>query len=98
MFEIDSALRTLVERQGSDLHVKVGVPPTARLHGELVPLEGYQQLSPEDTEKAFHQHPGRCHERPNCPAYSQRWALCGERRIRPARCGPRMEPGEPSSD
>src|SRR5215218_8186469 len=54
MFEIDSALRTLVERGGSDLHVKVGVPPTARLHGELAPLEGYQPLKPEDTEKAFH--------------------------------------------
>ena len=25
MFDIDSALRTLVEREGSDLHVKVGV-------------------------------------------------------------------------
>src|SRR6476620_7692051 len=54
MFEIDSALRTLIEREGSDLHVKVGVPPTARLHGELAPLEGYQPLTPEDTEKAFH--------------------------------------------
>jgi twitching motility protein PilT len=53
MFEIDSALRTLVERQGSDLHVKVGVPPTARLHGELAALEGYQPLTPEETEKAF---------------------------------------------
>ncbi len=54
MFEIDSALRTLVEREGSDLHIKVGVPPTARLHGELAPLEGYEALRPEDTEKAFH--------------------------------------------
>jgi len=53
MFEIDSALRTLVERQGSDLHVKVGVPPTVRLHGELAPLEGYEPLRPADTEKAF---------------------------------------------
>jgi twitching motility protein PilT len=53
MFEIDSALRTLIERQGSDLHVKVGVPPTARMHGELAPLEGYQPLRPEDTERAF---------------------------------------------
>ena len=53
MFEIDSALRTLVERGGSDLHVKVTVPPTVRLHGELTPLEGYQPLTPEDTEKAF---------------------------------------------
>src|SRR6476619_4240418 len=54
MFEIDSALRTMVERGGSDLHVKVGVPPTARLHGELSPLEGYPALTPEETEKAFH--------------------------------------------
>src|SRR6476646_4084819 len=54
MFEIDSALRTLVEREGSDLHIKVGVPPMARVHGELVPLEGHQPLTPEDTEKAFH--------------------------------------------
>jgi len=53
MFEIDSALRTLIERGGSDLHIKVGVPPTARLHGELAPLEGYQPLMPADTEKAF---------------------------------------------
>ena len=53
MFEIDKALRVLVEREGSDLHVKVGVPPTARLHGELTPLEGYEALKPDDTEKAF---------------------------------------------
>jgi twitching motility protein PilT len=55
MFDIDSALRTLVEREGSDLHVKVGVPPTARMHGELIPLEGFGELSPEDTEQAFQQ-------------------------------------------
>jgi twitching motility protein PilT len=54
MFEIDSALRTLVERGGSDLHVKVAAPPTIRLHGELTPLEGYEPLAGEDTEKAFH--------------------------------------------
>jgi len=54
MFEIDSALRTLVERGGSDLHIKVGVPPTVRLHGELAHLEGYEPLTAEDTEKAFH--------------------------------------------
>src|SRR3954453_11841773 len=54
MFDIDSALRTLVERGGSDLHVKVGVPPTVRLQGELCPLEGYEPLEPKDTEQAFH--------------------------------------------
>src|SRR5215218_228009 len=54
MFDVDSALRTLIERGGSDLHIKVGVPPTVRLHGELAPLEGYQPLEPKDTEQAFH--------------------------------------------
>ena len=54
MFDIDTALRTLVEREGSDLHVKVAAPPIVRLHGELTHLEGYQPLSAEDTEKAFH--------------------------------------------
>jgi twitching motility protein PilT len=55
MFDIDSALRTMVERGGSDLHVKVGVPPTVRLHGELAPLEGFGPLSEEETEQAFHE-------------------------------------------
>src|ERR1700760_4845586 len=54
MFDIDTALRTLIEREGSDLHVKVGAPPIARMHGELAHLEGYQPLSGEETEKAFH--------------------------------------------
>ncbi|MGV1049230.1 MAG: type IV pilus twitching motility protein PilT [Solirubrobacterales bacterium] len=54
MFEIASALRTLVEREGSDLHVKVDAPPIARMQGELIPLEGFGPLSAEDTEKAFH--------------------------------------------
>jgi len=53
MFEIDLALKTLVEREGSDLHVKVDSPPIARMHGELIPLEGFGQLSSEDTERAF---------------------------------------------
>ena len=46
MFDIDSALRTLVEREGSDLHVKVDSPPVARMHGELIPLEGFGELTP----------------------------------------------------
>src|SRR6188472_4540732 len=54
MFEIDKALRTLIEREGSDLHVKVNSKPIIRQHGELVFLEGYEPLTEEDTEKAFH--------------------------------------------
>jgi twitching motility protein PilT len=54
MFDVDTALRTLVESGGSDLHLKVATVPTIRLHGELVPLQGYGPLTGEDTEKAFH--------------------------------------------
>jgi twitching motility protein PilT len=53
MLDIDQALKTLVEREGSDLHVKVDSPPIARMHGELIPLEGFGQLSAEDTRRAF---------------------------------------------
>ncbi|HSK49395.1 MAG TPA: type IV pilus twitching motility protein PilT [Solirubrobacterales bacterium] len=52
---MDSALRTLVEREGSDLHIKVASPPVIRLHGDLMPIEGYEPLKPEETEKAFHE-------------------------------------------
>jgi len=53
VFDLDSALRKTVEMDGSDLHAKVGSPPMARVHGELEPLEGYDVLDPEDTEKAL---------------------------------------------
>jgi twitching motility protein PilT len=53
MFDIDAALRYVVEREGSDLHVKVPSPPMARVHGELRAVEGAQPLSPEDTEAAL---------------------------------------------
>jgi twitching motility protein PilT len=54
MFEIESALRELVERGGSDLHVKVGSPAMGRIEGELAPLwPDSEQLTPEDTERAF---------------------------------------------
>ena len=51
-FEIDDCLRYVVEHDGSDLHLKVGAPPMARVHGTLQPLEGTDSLRPEDTEAA----------------------------------------------
>ena len=53
MFDIEAALRTMVEREGSDLHVKVGAPAMARVHGTLAPLHGGDPLTPEDTEAAL---------------------------------------------
>jgi twitching motility protein PilT len=53
VFEIDAALRHLVEIGGSDLHVKVGAPPLVRVHGELEPLPGAESLKPADSERAL---------------------------------------------
>src|SRR6266496_6300652 len=52
-FDIDAALRYVVEREGSDLHVKVASPPMARVHGALRPIEGAEPLTEEDTGAAL---------------------------------------------
>ncbi|MEO8334246.1 MAG: PilT/PilU family type 4a pilus ATPase, partial [bacterium] len=46
-FDFKAVLQQLVQRGASDLHLKVGRPPTLRLHGELLPLE-MPALKPED--------------------------------------------------
>jgi twitching motility protein PilT len=43
----------VVEREGSDLHVKVPSPPMSRIHGQLRPIEGAEPLTSEDTEAAL---------------------------------------------
>ena len=48
--ELSRALHHLVEREGSDLHIKVGSPPMVRVDGELAPVPGAETLRPEDTE------------------------------------------------
>ncbi len=48
--EISELLAVVVDKNASDLHLTVGKPPTARLHGELVHLTE-QVLKPVDTEK-----------------------------------------------
>jgi twitching motility protein PilT len=40
VIDLDLALRTLVARGGSDLHLKAGAVPMARVNGDLVPLGG----------------------------------------------------------
>ena len=52
-FDIDAALRYVVESEGSDLHVKVASPPMARIHGALKPIEDSGSLSEEETEAAL---------------------------------------------
>lgn len=38
MAAIDSLLRTMLEKGGSDLHLTVGLPPKSRISGSLVPI------------------------------------------------------------
>ena len=46
-FDFKSVLQQLVKLNASDLHLKVGRPPTVRLNGDLRPLD-YPPLKPED--------------------------------------------------
>ncbi len=55
MFDVKQAMRDLVEREGSDLHLKVGAAPLFRVNGELAPEEGVAALTAEDTEHALKQ-------------------------------------------
>jgi twitching motility protein PilT len=50
MPDVDALLRTLAERQGSDLHLKVGSPPLMRVDGVLGRVDGQEPLRSEDTE------------------------------------------------
>ena len=53
MFDVKQALRELVTKEGSDLHLKVGAAPLYRVHGELGPDPGAEPLSADDTEGAL---------------------------------------------
>src|SRR6185295_2492409 len=46
-FNFKQAISQMVQRNGSDLHLKVGRPPTIRVNGDLAGLE-MQALKPED--------------------------------------------------
>ncbi|MCP4177432.1 MAG: type IV pilus twitching motility protein PilT [bacterium] len=48
--EMIDLLELIVAEEGSDLHIEVGVSPTIRLHGALVPLDS-PELTPDDTER-----------------------------------------------
>jgi twitching motility protein PilT len=53
MIDVDQTLRELIERGGSDLHLKVGSVPLFRVNGELTFAQGVAELDAEDTEGAL---------------------------------------------
>jgi twitching motility protein PilT len=53
MFDVEAALRELIAKKGSDLHLKVGNKPLFRVDGELAAEQDAPVLSAEDTEHAL---------------------------------------------
>jgi twitching motility protein PilT len=49
MLSFEDLLKKAVELNASDLHITVGIPPTMRINGNLVPY-GNDKLDPKDTE------------------------------------------------
>ena len=49
-YEMNDLLDLMVEQGASDLHLQVGQPPTLRLSGSMMPIDG-PPLTPGDTEK-----------------------------------------------
>jgi twitching motility protein PilT len=53
MFDVKTSLRELVQKEGSDLHLKVGSSPLHRVHGELTLDQSIEPLTSSDTEQAL---------------------------------------------
>src|SRR3954470_3336517 len=49
-YEMNDLLELVVDQNASDLHCQVGQPPTLRISGSMVPIEG-PDLTPLDTEQ-----------------------------------------------
>jgi twitching motility protein PilT len=65
MFDLDGALRRVIETEGSDLHLKVPSRPIIRRHGRLEAIPDSERLTAEATERVFRQmltDPGKLHE------------------------------------
>ncbi len=43
-----------IERDASDIHVTAGAPPSLRITGRLVPLEGFPVLNPQETREIIY--------------------------------------------
>jgi len=53
MLDLRQLLESVVERQGSDLHIKVGAPPVARVNGHLHALEDHPKVEPKEPEQVL---------------------------------------------
>ena len=52
--KIEEYLRMLVDKGGSDLHLKVGRPPLMRIKGDVVPTEGMAEITKEEMQEILY--------------------------------------------
>jgi twitching motility protein PilT len=53
LIDLNELLLEVMEHNGSDLHITVGVPPVVRVHGQLQQLD-YPRLMPKDTQEIIY--------------------------------------------
>lgn len=46
--DLSSILNVAVKGRASDVHLKAGVPPILRVHGQLVPIKNHERLAPDE--------------------------------------------------
>ena len=54
MAELIDILKAVAQSGASDLHLAVGKPPMARLHGKIVPLQGAAAVTAEECERMIY--------------------------------------------
>ncbi|MCX7805831.1 MAG: type IV pili twitching motility protein PilT, partial [Planctomycetota bacterium] len=52
--DLDAMLIELGQRNGSDLHLKVGRPPLFRINGDLLPQTTYPEVGAEELQEAMY--------------------------------------------
>src|SRR5579862_8417274 len=53
MFDLHEALRYVVRKEGSDLHLKVASRPLVRIHGRLGAIDDSEPITPSDTDRVL---------------------------------------------
>ncbi|HAM37935.1 MAG TPA: type IV pili twitching motility protein PilT [Elusimicrobia bacterium] len=56
--EIENLLKMMVEKKGTDLHLKAGLPPMVRINGEIDPLIDTEKLSSENIKQLLSKYIG----------------------------------------
>src|SRR5581483_12249846 len=54
LLDLHEVLELVLDNDASDLHLTNGLPPTLRIDGELMPIEGYPPLEAMDLQRVVY--------------------------------------------